>query len=433
MALASVKETALAARLACLPMQDGAGWLAVARTQALARLTAMGLPAKRDEYWRYTDPATLNAPEAAPAARFDPGDEAPAFDGIDRLKIVFVDGVFDAGASDDLAMAGVEIERLSRAGSVDIHWAQGLYGVLEARGQSPVQRPFAALNTAYATDGLLIRVTGQAARPIALIYVHKSETSDAILHHCIKVEAGAELTLLESGPAAARFTKVVEVEVADGGRFHHIRVQGRDHERRAATHLFARLGADALFKSFTLTANGRLTRNEAVIELTGRDARAHVAGAAVGDGDFHHDDTVFVTHAAEACESRQVFKKVLKNGATGVFQGKILVKPGAQKTDGYQISQSLLLDEDSQFLAKPELEIYADDVKCSHGSTSGAIDETALFYLQSRGVPRAAAQALLVLAFLAEAIDEVEDEAIAEDIRGRLEGWLARHAAKAQA
>jgi Fe-S cluster assembly protein SufD len=125
-----------------------------------------------------------------------------------------------------------------------------------------------------------------------------------------------------------------------------------------------------------------------------------------------------------------VFKKVLKNGAVGVFQGKILVKPGAQKTDGYQISQSLLLDDDSQFLAKPELEIYADDVKCSHGSTSGAIDETALFYLQSRGVPRATAQALLVLAFLAEAIDEVEDEAIAEDIRGRLEGWLARHAGK---
>jgi Fe-S cluster assembly protein SufD len=183
-------------------------------------------------------------------------------------------------------------------------------------------------------------------------------------------------------------------------------------------------------RSFTLTANGRLTRNEAVIELSGDEGRAHVAGAAVGDGDFHHDDTVFVTHAAVACESRQVFKKVLMNGATGVFQGKILVKPGAQKTDGYQISQSLLLDEDSQFLAKPELEIYADDVKCSHGSTSGAIDEVALFYLQSRGVPRRTAQALLVLAFLAEAIEDIADEAIAEDIRARLERWLARHGTK---
>lgn len=431
MAVAAAKETALAAREAALALPDSAGWLAAARREARARLQAMGLPARRDEYWRYTDPASLNAPEAPEAAVFAPGDEAPVFDAIDRLKIVFVDGVFDPEASDDLTLAGVEIERLSRAGGTDIHWAQGLYGVLEARGQTPVQRPFAALNSAYATDGLLIRVTGRAAKPVSVVYTHNSKVSDAILHHCIKVEAGAELTLLENGPAAARFCKVMEVDIADGGSFHHIRLQGRDHERRAVTHLFARLGAEASFKSFTLTANGRLTRNEAVIELSGPDSRAHVAGAAVGDGDFHHDDTVFVTHGAERCESRQVFKKVLMNGATGVFQGKILVKQGAQKTDGYQISQSLLLDEDSQFLAKPELEIYADDVKCSHGSTSGAIDETALFYLQSRGLPRATAQALLVLAFLAEAIDEVEDETIAEDIRGRLEGWLARHAAKA--
>jgi Fe-S cluster assembly protein SufD len=431
MALAQARETALAARLQAIAMPEASGgWLGHARREALARLEAMGLPAKRDEYWRYTDPTSLNAQTAPAANVFNPGDEAPVFDAIDRLKIVFVDGVFDPAASDDLALAGVEIERLAQAASTHIHWAQAIYGVLEARGQIPVARPFAALNTATATDGVLIRATGRASRPVALIYVHNSTTSDAILHHCIKLEPGAELTILESGPAAARFTKVMEIEVGDHARFHHIRVQGRDHERRAATHIFARLGAGSLFKSFTLTANGRLTRNEAVLELAGPDARAHVAGAAVGDGDFHHDDTVFVTHAAERCESRQVFKKVLKNGAVGVFQGKILVKPGAQKTDGYQISQSLLLDDDSQFLAKPELEIYADDVKCSHGSTSGAIDETALFYLQSRGVPRATAQALLVLAFLAEAIDEVEDEAIADDIRGRLEGWLARHAGK---
>jgi Fe-S cluster assembly protein SufD len=241
------------------------------------------------------------------------------------------------------------------------------------------------------------------------------------------LDAGASLTLLENGPAAARFNKVMEVEVADGAAFHHIRMQGRDHARRAATHIFAKVGHKALFKSFTLTANGIMTRNDVVLELAGNDARAHVAGAAVGDGAFHHDDTVFITHAGLRCESRQVFKNVLMNGAVGVFQGKILVKQGAQKTDGYQISQALLLDGDSQFLAKPELEIYADDVKCSHGSTSGAIDETALFYLRSRGVPARAAQALLVLAFLAEALGEIDDEAIADDIRHRLEGWLARH------
>ena len=426
MALPQAKQDALAARIAGLSFARE-GWLGAARGEALARLSAMGLPARRDEYWRYTDPTSLTAVEAPAAKVFVADDESPVFDAIDRVKIVFRDGVFDAAASDDLKLAGVEIERLARAGGADIHWARDVYGVLEARGQVPVQRPLAALNSAFATDGVLIRVTGKAAKPVSLIYFHESDSSDAILHHCVKVDSGAEITILENGPAAARFSKVMEVEVAEGGRFHHVRAQGRDHERRAVTHIFARLGAGALFKSFTLTANGVLTRNEAVIELAGDEAVAHVAGAAVGDGAFHHDDTVFVTHAAERCESRQVFKKVLKNGAVGVFQGKILVKPGAQKTDGYQISQSLLLDEDSQFLAKPELEIYADDVKCSHGSTSGAIDEVALFYLRSRGVPERVAQSLLVLAFLAEAIAEIEDEAIAEDIRSRLEGWLARH------
>ena len=272
----------------------------------------------------------------------------------------------------------------------------------------------------------MIRVTGRASRPVALHYLHEEETSDAILHHVVKVEPGAELTLLETGPAAARFNKVMEVEVADGGAFHHVRAQGRDHERRAATHIFARLGAESVFKSFTLTVNGVLTRNEAVIELTSDDAVAHIAGACVGDGDFHHDDTVFMIHDGQRCESRQVFKKVLRNGATGVFQGKILVREGAQKTDGYQISQSLLLDGDSQFLVKPELEIYADDVQCSHGSTSGDLDEEAMFYLRSRGIDEGPAQDLLTLAFLAEAIEEIDDEAIAADLVTQLEAWLAR-------
>jgi Fe-S cluster assembly protein SufD len=175
-----------------------------------------------------------------------------------------------------------------------------------------------------------------------------------------------------------------------------------------------------------MTANGKMTRNECIIEMLGDDSSAHVAGASMGDGDFHDDDTVFVTHEGLRCESRQVFKKVLRNGATGVFQGKILVKAGAQKTDGYQISQSLLLDGDSQFLAKPELEIYADDVICSHGSTSGAIDEDAMYYLRARGVPKATATDLLTLAFLAESVDEIADTDLQDEIKILLEGWLER-------
>ena len=429
MAAPAVKQDPLAARIEGLRLPEGAVWANEARGAALARLTAMGLPRKRDEYWKYSDPTTLNQPDAPRAGLFVT-DEAMPFSDVDRLKIVFVDGVFDAEASDDLSMDGVEIERLSDALARDIHWARDLYGVLETRGQTPVDRPLAALNTAFATDGVAIRATGKAAKPISLLYLHRSETSDAILHHVVKVETGAEVTVLENGPAAARFSKCLEVDIADGGAFHHVRAQGRDHERRASTHMFARLGQESVYKSFTLTVNGVLTRNEQVIELTGDDAVAHIAGAALGDGKtgaFHHDDTVFITHDAVNCESRQVFKKVLRNGAEGVFQGKILVKPDAQKTDGYQLSQSLLLDEDSSFQAKPELEIYADDVQCSHGSTTGAIDEEALFYLRSRGVPEGAATDLLVLAFLAEAIEEIEAEELREDILTRLQGWLDRH------
>lgn len=424
MADVAVKSDLTEARIASLTMPEGT-WVAPLRADALARLRAMGLPQRRDEYWKYTRPDTLTQVEA-PKATVLKTDEAPVFDGVDRLRIVFVDGVFDAEASDDLSLEGVTIERLATADS-DLHWAKNLYGVLETRGQTPVARPLAALNTAYATDGVLIHVTGKPSKPINLTYHHKSDSSDAILHHCIKLDEGAEVTILENGPAAARFNKVMEVEVADRASFHHIRSQGRDHERRAATHIFTRLGTESAFRSFTMTVNGVLTRNECVIELTGDDAIANVAGACVGDGDFVHDDTVFITHDAVNCESRQVFKKVLRNGATGVFQGKILVKAGAQKTDGYQISQSLLLDGDSQFLAKPELEIYADDVACSHGSTSGAIDEDAMFYLRSRGVPEGEATNLLTLAFLAEAVDEIAHEELRDDMTARLAAWLTRH------
>ncbi|SMO41582.1 Fe-S cluster assembly protein SufD [Ruegeria faecimaris] len=424
MALPQAKQTATEERLAVLSLPD-AGCTRAAREDAIARVRQMGLPSRRDEYWKYTQPDTLVSADAAHAALFE-SDEPQMFDEFDRLKIVFVDGVFNPEESDDLTLEGVSIDRLEDICCKDIHWAKDLYGVLEANGQVPVQRPLAALNTAFASDGVAIHVTGKPSKPISLIYRHASEDSDAILHHVVRVETDAEVTILENGPAASRFNKCMEIDIADGGSLHHVRAQGRDHERRAATHMFTRLGAKSVYKSFTLTMNGVLTRNEQVIELTGDDAVAHVAGACVGDGDFHHDDTVFVTHDAVGCESRQVFKKVLRNGATGVFQGKILVKEGAQKTDGYQISQSLLLDDDSQFLAKPELEIYADDVVCSHGSTSGALDETALFYLRSRGVPVKEATNLLTLSFLAEAVEEIEDEGLAEAMVDRLEGWLSR-------
>lgn len=403
-------------------------WAETERGDARTRLLATGAPVRRDEYWRYTNPAPLTSPEATDCPPL-PEEANPVFEDVDALRLVFVDGVFAPDLSDEVALDGVEIQPLGEALAADIHWAKGLYGSLEAAGQTPVSRPLAALNTAVAANGFVIRATGVAAKPIQLRYLHREDRSDVVIRHLIRVEEGASVTILENGPAASRFNKVMEIDVADKGACHHIRAQGRDHDRLAATHLFARLGTESHFKSFTLTVNGRLTRNEAVIEFTGDEAVGHIAGCCIGEGAFHHDDTVFVTHDAVNCESRQVFKKVLKSGATGVFQGKILVKADAQKTDGYQISQALLLDEDSEFNAKPELEIYADDVACSHGSTCGAVDETALFYLRSRGVPLKEAQDMMVLAFVDEAVQEIEDDQIADEIRSRIGQWLERRSA----
>ncbi|MFT4792769.1 MAG: Fe-S cluster assembly protein SufD [Paracoccaceae bacterium] len=397
---------------------DATGWATLARTEAAARLRSMGAPVRRDEYWRYTDPSALTGAVAAATAL-----TSDAFTGVDALRVVFVDGALAPDLSDPLAMEGVEIASLADAMAADIHWASGLFGVLEGGEHHRTPRPLAALNTAVASQGLCIRVTGTPVRPIVIDQRRTDGTVDAVLHHVIKVEAGAEVTILEIGDAGARTNTCMEIDVAANARLHHLRAQGPGMDRIAATHVFARLGADCVYKSFTLSVDGALTRNEHVIQMNGDDAKAHVAGAVIGDGKMVHDDTVFVTHDALRCESRQVYKKVLKSGARGVFQGKIWVKAGAQKTDGYQISQALLLTDDTEFDAKPELEIYADDVICSHGSTVGAADETQLFYLRSRGVSLEAAQGMIVLAFLAQALEEIENEALSEEIRASIAMW----------
>lgn len=418
MALAKQVDAEIATRTA----NSGAlakGFTKSAREAALARVESLGLPSRRDEYWKYTRPDALTAATPAPAGELNR--DASPFGEQNPLTIVFNDGVFDESSSDELTGERITIDLLSSL--ADIHWAEALYGNLEAKGQVPVTRPLAALNTAMATEGALIRVTGEVSRPVQIRY--NAKDADVALHHVVKVEEGASLTLLETGTPGVRSNVVTEIELAEAAKFNHIRTQGRDNERTTLSHMFVRLAQASNFKSFTMSANGTMTRNECIIEILGDETSAHVGGVAVGDGaDFHHDDTVFITHDAVNCESRQVFKKVLRNGATGVFQGKILVKEGAQKTDGYQISQSLLLDEDAQFYAKPELEIYADDVICSHGSTTGAIDDEALFYLRSRGIGVNEAQELLVLAFLAEALDEIASDTLRETVQMQLEDWL---------
>jgi Fe-S cluster assembly protein SufD len=411
-AFADDQKRAIAARLlsgAHAPA-GAASWAEAVRAAARERLMAMGAPVRRDEYWRYTDPALLVAGEP-PALHPDAPDP---FDRVDCIALAIADGAAPVPAA---LPQGLEALRLADALAADLSPARGLFGALEAAGQEKVARPLAALNTALAVEGLVLRATGAVAAPVHL----RMTGAPGFLRHLVRVETGASLTLFESGAAQ---NAVIEVDLAPGAAFHHVRVQ-EGRRARAATHLFARVAAGAVFKTFTLAADGALTRNEVVFDLVGDDAVGHCAGGLLGTGTAHLDTTVFVTHTGLRGESRQVFKTVLDGQARSVFQGKIFVRPGAQKTDGYQLSQAVLLSGGAEFDAKPELEIYADDVKCSHGSTTGAMDEEALFYLRARGVPLREAEAMLVSAFVEEAIAEVAHEGAAEALRGRVAAWMA--------
>ncbi|MFK7945334.1 MAG: Fe-S cluster assembly protein SufD [Paracoccaceae bacterium] len=414
------KRLAAEAQLSALPMPEGeAGWARDVRAKARARLLDAGAPARRDEYWKYTDPSTLTAPlTLAEASDAEPA-STPGF-GADVPMIRFVNGRLREDLSASLSGEGLAGSALADALSQDISIAREIYGVLETAGQEMVARPLSILNTAAASEGLVLQATGTgAARHIRYDQIGAGA---GMVRHVIRVETGASLTILESGMIA---NSVMEIDLADGAELHHVRVQ-TEADATAATHIFARLGSESQLKTFTLTADGALTRNEMVMEFTGDDASGHIAGAVLSKAETHTDNTVFVTHDAVNCESRQVFKNVLADKAKGIFQGKIYVKQGAQKTDGYQISQAVLLTDGAEFSAKPELEIYADDVACSHGSTTGALDPTAMFYLRSRGVPRAEAEAMLIAAFADEAIGEIADEALADAIREEVATWMGR-------
>jgi Fe-S cluster assembly protein SufD len=398
--IAAAKQEVAARLLAGARPSGEAGWAARARAAAEDRLTAMGGPVKRDEYWKYTDPARLLAGGETGFAR-------AAFDGLDAVAA--------AVGGPAPALAGVEALTLRAALAADLGFARELFGALEAAGHEKVARPLAALNTARATEGFALRVTQPVATPLHVM------NGPAMARHVVRVETGASLTIVETGLAA---NTVMEIDLAPGARLDHVRVQ-EGATTPGATHVFARVAQGADLRCFTLSADGLLTRNEVVVDMQGDDARAHVGGAVLAKGESHIDNTVFVTHGALRGESRQVFKNVIDGRARAVFQGKIFVRKDAQKTDGYQISQSILLSPTAEFDVKPELEIYADDVKCSHGSTTGAMDADAMFYLQARGVPRRAAEALLVAAFADEAVAEIADEGLADLIRDRVAAWMA--------
>jgi Fe-S cluster assembly protein SufD len=415
------RKTAEALLGALANPQGEAGWAREVRARARARLLDAGAPIRRDEYWRYTNPTGLTQTQGPALALAETPPYSLPFADAQARVARFVNGRRRADLSDALEQDGLTVTPLAEALCRDITFAREVFGVLEAEGQEKVARPLASLNTAAATEGLALHVTGPVAVPLHIDQCRIGEGA-ALLHHVVRVETGGSLTVLESGLSS---NTVLEVDLAPGGVFRHIRLQSAPGQP-TVSHIFARIGDGAQFKTFTMTADGHLTRNEIVTDLRGNDASSHVAGAVLGSGESHADNTIFITHTGLNGESRQVFKSVLADEARGIFQGKIFVRQGAQKTDGYQISQAVLLSDGAEFSAKPELEIYADDVKCSHGSTTGALDETALFYLRSRGVTRRVAEALLVASFVEEAIAEIDDPAFGDAMRAEVAAWMAR-------
>ncbi len=390
------------------------------REDGAALLRERGLPNRRVEEWRYTDLgalAQIGFAEALTDAVEHPA--LPPMRGAHRA--VFVDGRFAAHLSALPDWAGSVLARLDEAAAL----------MRPAEGQ-----PMAALNAMLWEDGIFLDLpAGTEGGTLELLSLAAHAGRPIAFHprHVVRLGEGASLTLLETsaGPAGAAYlhNPVFDVSVAGGATLTHVRVQ---REGRAAFHLAtvrAAVAAGGTYDSFTLNAGSRLARGEMHVALQGPKAAAHLNGAQLAADGQHADITTFLDHAAPDCPSRQTVKTVLAGRARGVFQGKILVRQAAQRTDGYQMNQALLLSEEAEINAKPQLEIYADDVKCSHGATVGALDPDQLFYLRARGVPEREARAMLVQAFLTEAVEGVTDDAARAALDEAVAGWWEREAA----
>ena len=404
------------------------GWINQERFEDLTIFERDGFPHKRIEEWKFTD---LRAQMREPLPLVDlqnskkvTGRGGP-FAELDVHRIVIVDGTVQSGFPE---APGLEMVDLLTADQ-DADWAKEEFSTLSGT----VRQAMTSLSTAAMTTCLGLRVrNGQALdKPIHLVSI---STQSNVQHHTrilVVLEEGADATLIEEhfGEGGEDYFsgQVSEFFVGADARLHHYKVQSEADSAIHVANIFAGLGEGAKLESFYLNGGGRLARNDITVRLSGEHAN-YILGTAYMAGDQQHTDTTAVVdHAVPHCTSRQVVRGCLTDKARGVFQGKIIVQEGAQKTDGYQMSKALLLSDRAEVDAKPELEIYADDVKCSHGATAGELDEDALFYLRSRGVPLAEAKALLVEGFLDDAIDEISDDRVKAPLKSIVARWLREH------
>jgi len=402
------------------------------RARAFETFNRNGLPHRRVEEFKYTDLRALMQVAAPPAVAATPDvartalGEARAFADIEAMRIPFVNGhLVETDIAFDQLPEGIDIVPLAGALASGHDWLSRLSPVHWAR-----ENPIYQLNSAFMADGVVIRVTAQATVPVHLRFVTAgSEAVATATRVLVIVEHEATLTLVESHEsrdgAAHQSNDVVELIVADGAHVRHVRLNAEGDQVMALSTLAVKLGAETSLNSINVVTGATVSRHQVFAMFTGENATAQINGASMLKGRQHGDTTLIVEHGAPHCESRELFKTVIDDGATGVFQGKIIVPPHAQKTDGRMMSAALLLSEGGAMNNKPELEIFADDVQCAHGATCGQLDEDLLFYLMARGLPKAKAESLLVQAFLGEAVEFVENEDLRDFLIATVETWLA--------
>jgi len=416
----------------------GSADVAKLREDNFAAFVEAGLPHRRVEAWHYTDLRTIMR-EALPLAA---APSPAALEGLKKdvaalplhgTKLVIVDGAFVPELSDK-APEGVTISSLA---AVLTSGKPELLTLLAGQGMGAGDA-IVALNAAMMQDGIVIEVAPGAvvAEPLNLIYATASATPVArFSRSLVSVGAKASVAIAESslgeGGRTGQTNGCLIFSVADEAKVNHTSLLTGSVAGSIRLETFmVSLGARVKFDSFALISGQGLTRRQIFLRFNGEESESTMRGASLLRGREYADTTLFAEHLAPSCVGREIFKYILDDEAVGVFQGKIHVAPEAQQTDGRMLSKALLLTDGVVMNNKPELEIFADDVACAHGATCGGLSEEQIFYLQARGLPYKEAEALLLEAFAAELVDELEDEKTAETLRGEISSWLAARVVK---
>lgn len=412
---------------------DQPGWLGELRAAGYQRFATLGLPTQKQEAWKYTSLRPLErmagvAQLALPIP--DPGALPPPLltEDMPSWRLVFVNGQVQPalsrldGLPPEVTLTGLAEAIALNPDLVANHLGQ--IGVVDGNA-------LIALNTAYLAEGAVLHVPRGAVltRPIELVMLGRGGDPAPHWHPRLLIiaEDNSEATVVErhNGNDRPYFANLAtEIALGAGARLHHYKWQGEGSEAAHLSVVTVRLARDASYDSFVLSTGAKLSRNEVRTILTGPGITTRVNGGYLVRDRQHCDNTTLIDHAAPHCASRQVYQGVIDGHARAVFQGRVVVRPGAQKTDGYQLNRALLLSDHAEIDSKPELEIFADDVKCSHGATAGALEAEALFYLRARGIPLDQARALLIRAFLGTALDEIKVDAVREAFAAVVDGWL---------